>query len=63
MHEELRFAQHLSRPGVKARSGSREIVAPHRRGVERIGELLGGTVFRDSVPATEDETKQQKLAA
>jgi putative transposase len=33
------------------------------RGVERISELLGGTVFRDGVPATEDETKQQKLAA
>lgn len=33
------------------------------RGVERISELLSGTVFRDGVPATEDETKQQKLAA
>jgi transposase-like protein len=33
------------------------------RGVERISELLGGIVFRDGVPATEDETKQQKLAA
>ncbi len=33
------------------------------RGVERISELLGGTVFRDGVPATDDETKQQKLAA
>lgn len=33
------------------------------RGVERISELLGGMVFRDGVPATEDETKQQKLAA
>ncbi len=33
------------------------------RGVERIGELLDGTVFRDGVPATEDETDQQKLAA
>jgi len=33
------------------------------RGVERISELLGGTVFRDGVPATGDETKQQKLAA
>ena len=33
------------------------------RGVERIGELLDGTVFRDGVPATEDKTDQQKLAA
>jgi len=33
------------------------------RGAERIDELLGGTVFRDGVPATDDETKQQKLAA
>ena len=33
------------------------------RGAERIDELLGGMVFRDGVPATEDETKQQKLAA
>jgi len=30
---------------------------------KRISELLGGTVFRDGVPATGDETKQQKLAA
>lgn len=33
------------------------------RGVERIDELLTGIVFKDGVPATEDETKQQKLAA
>lgn len=33
------------------------------RGVERISELLDGTVFRDGVPATEDKTDQQKLAA
>ena len=33
------------------------------RGVERISELLDGTVFRDGVPATEDETDQQRLAA
>jgi transposase-like protein len=33
------------------------------RGVERIGELLDGTVFRDGLPATENETDQQKLAA
>lgn len=33
------------------------------RGLERISELLDGTVFRDGVPATDDETKQQKLAA
>ncbi|WP_448510135.1 IS256 family transposase [Immundisolibacter sp.] len=33
------------------------------RGVERISELLDGTVFRDGVPATEDETDQQMLAA
>ena len=33
------------------------------RGAERIDELLGGTVFRDGVPVTKDETKQQKLAA
>jgi putative transposase len=33
------------------------------RGVERINELLGGTVFRDGVPATEDETEQQRFAA
>ena len=33
------------------------------RGVERLSELLGGMVFRDGVPATDDETEQQKLAA
>lgn len=33
------------------------------RGVERIDELLAGIVFKDGVPATDDETKQQKLAA
>ena len=33
------------------------------RGVERIRELLDGTVFRDGVPATKDDTDQQKLAA
>lgn len=33
------------------------------RGAERISELLDGTVFRDGVPATEDKTDQQKLAA
>ena len=33
------------------------------RGVERIDELLTGIVFKDGVPATENETKQQKLAA
>ena len=33
------------------------------RGVERIDELLAGIVFTDGVPATEDETTQQKLAA
>lgn len=33
------------------------------RGVERISELLGGMVFRDGVPATDDENEQQKLAA
>jgi len=33
------------------------------RGVERINELLGGTVFRDGVPATEDKTEQQRFAA
>ena len=33
------------------------------RGVERISELLGGIVFRDGVPATKDETEQQRFAA
>ena len=33
------------------------------RGVERISELPGGMVFRDGVPATEDETEQQRFAA
>jgi transposase-like protein len=33
------------------------------RGIERISELLDGTVFTDGVPATENETDQQKLAA
>ena len=33
------------------------------RGVERIAELPAGTVFRDGVPATSDDTNQQRLAA
>lgn len=33
------------------------------RGAERIEELLAGTLFRDGLPVTSDETKQQRLAA
>ena len=33
------------------------------RGVERIAELLSGTVFKDGVPATPDDTQPQQLAA
>jgi len=33
------------------------------RGVERIAELLAGTVFKDGVPAPVDEPEQQQLAA
>lgn len=33
------------------------------RGVERIDELLAGTVFKDGVPALENDEKQQRLAA
>lgn len=33
------------------------------RGVERIDELLAGTVFRDGVSAPTDDTEQQRLAA
>jgi len=33
------------------------------RGVERIAELLAGTIFRDGVPAPVDEPEQQQLAA
>ena len=33
------------------------------RGVERIRELRDGTLFRDGLPATDDETDQHKLAA
>jgi hypothetical protein len=33
------------------------------RGVERIAELLAGTVFTDGVPAPVDEPEQQQLAA
>ena len=33
------------------------------RGVERIAELLAGTVFRDGVPAPVDDPQQQRLAA
>jgi transposase-like protein len=33
------------------------------RGVERIDELLAGTVFKDGVPALENDDQQQRLAA
>lgn len=33
------------------------------RGVERIDELLAGTVFKDGVPALENDDQQQQLAA
>ena len=33
------------------------------RAVERIAELLAGTVFRDEVPAPVDDPQQQRLAA
>jgi transposase-like protein len=33
------------------------------RGAERIEELLAGALFRDGLPVTSDETKQQRLAA
>jgi transposase-like protein len=33
------------------------------RAVERIAELLAGTVFRDGVPASVDDPQQQRLAA
>ena len=33
------------------------------RGVERIAELLSGTVFKDGVPVTPDDMQQQQVAA
>jgi len=33
------------------------------RGVERINELLAGTVFKDGVSVTDDDDQQQRLAA
>jgi len=33
------------------------------RGVERINELLAGTVFKNGVSVTDDDDQQQRLAA